>query len=203
MVAACSRSEARVNEFFARMRYNPIVARGSGRSPLAARNGYVTGGNGKTMQNQPAIPVSTSPDGRRSAPRYALRLAASGAAAEQTFSACVRSISTTGLALEAEPPLTRGIHAEIDLPGNGPTAFTVVWQNGDLSGCAFDAPIPASVVSATRLKGYPESGEISVSVPMLLTAERRRWRGTVRLAIAIGAGLGAWAIAIGGIAALI
>lgn len=155
------------------------------------------------MQNQPAIPVKTSPDSRRGAARYALRLTASGAAADDIFSVCVRSISTTGLALEANPPLTRGTRAEIDLPGHGATAVTVMWQNGDLSGCAFDSPIPTSVVSATRLKGYPESGEIAVSAPMILTAERRRWRGTVRLAIAIGAGLGAWALAIGGVAALI
>jgi hypothetical protein len=155
------------------------------------------------MQKQPAIPVSSSLDGRRSAPRYALRLTASGAAADNAFSVCIRSISTTGLAFEADPPLARDVRAEIDLPGLGATAVTVVWQNGNLSGCAFDAPIPASVVSATRLKGYPESGEFAVSAPMILTAERRRWRGTVRLAIAIGAGLGAWALAIGGVAALI
>lgn len=155
------------------------------------------------MQKQASIPVGSSPESRRRAPRYALRLATSGAASDHGFSVFIRSISTTGLAFEADPPLARDVRAEIDLPGLGAAAVTVVWQNGNLSGCAFDAPIPASVVNATRLKGYPESGEFAISTPVFLTAQRRRWRGTVRLAIAIGAGLGAWGLMIGGVAALI
>ena len=149
------------------------------------------------MQDQQATQALEG-GSRRYAPRYALHLPASGADAGTSFDACIRTISTTGLSIEASTDLETGGRAEIDLPGNGLTPVTVIWRDGRLSGCIFDAPITKSIVAATRLKGDPVSQVPAAAAPMATSAELtgtdRRWSGSARLLIAISAALAAWAI---------
>ena len=142
-------------------------------------------------------------DNRRGAPRYALRLPATAADAEADFDVCIRSIAVGGLAFETDAELATGSRAMVDLPDRGATGVRVIWRNGQLYGCAFDEPIPASVVSATRLKGYPEAGEQApAGSALVLTGRPRIWPGAVRLAIALGGAAAAWGLVLVGINAL-
>ena len=154
--------------------------------------------DGVRMQNQMSAKTSAIRN-RRYAPRYAVRLPASGSDGASAFEVCIRSISATGLSIEAPIELKVGRTFEIELPGAGPTPARVMWSDGFIGGCVFETPLPKAVVSATRLKGYPVSADAPVadSAPtdVLLVDEGPRWSGLVRLPVAFAAGLGAWAMA--------
>src|SRR6476469_7995628 len=93
---------------------------------------------------QTALPLEG--DNRRYASRRALRLGAT--LTDSGVEVIIRDLSPTGLLLESGQPLTTGETLLVDLPERGPTAASVVWSSGQYYGCAFEASIPAAVVSA-------------------------------------------------------
>lgn len=144
---------------------------------------------------------------RRYAPRYALRLLSQGTDQANSFDVCIQSISVTGVSIEVPLELAVGSRVEIALPGSGATQATVIWSDGMLSGCLFDAPISSGVLSAARLKGYPVTAESAVEgselLSSLLVSDARRWPGSVRLALVAVAAIAAWGLVAGIVSALI
>lgn len=158
-----------------------------------------------TMPVQPLIRTENA-DNRRYAPRYTVRVPASGSDGIAAFKVCIQSISTTGFSIEAPVELKVGSPIEIDLPGAGPTPARVMWSNGMTSGCVVEEPLDKSVVSATRLKGEPVAAEappVESSPPeIVLETQPQRWPGAVRVVFVLGAGAAAWALVLAAITAL-
>ncbi|MCB2080197.1 MAG: helix-turn-helix transcriptional regulator [Novosphingobium sp.] len=91
--------------------------------------------------------------GRPRPQRRTLRLEAEGALASgDAASVLVHNVSETGLLLECSTPLAVGEWMDIELPEAGATRANVIWTSGGLSGCAFEQPISAAVLSAAQLR---------------------------------------------------
>jgi len=132
---------------------------------------------------------------RRYAARYPVRLPASGTDAASSFDACIRSISATGMSIDASSEFKVGDVIEIDLPGVGPTSAKVMWSDGAVVGCKFDTPLDRSVLSSIRLNSYPASASMNCggSAVVLVDADQR-WSGPARLAVVVSAALAAWCL---------
>lgn len=140
---------------------------------------------------------------RRYAPRYAFRLLSQGIVQADSFEVCLQSISITGASIEAPVELAVGSRVELVLPGAGSTLATVVWSDGQFSGCLFDTPISRATLSAARLKGGPvtadDASEAAELPADLLLSEPQRLPGAWRLGIAVGAALGTWGLIAGAV----
>ena len=86
----------------------------------------------------------------RSAPRYSLRLGSvvDGSDAPAT----IHDLSLTGLLIETSDALVTGERLLVDIPQQGLTAATVIWNSGRFFGCEFDGALPAAALSAARLR---------------------------------------------------
>ncbi|WP_069309232.1 PilZ domain-containing protein [Porphyrobacter sp. LM 6] len=135
---------------------------------------------------------------QRSATRYAIHFLADGLAPQRSFDVCIRSISADGLAIETSTELRIGTEFELTLPISGPTKAKVVWNNGTISGCLFEAPLDMAVLSAVRLKAHPAcAGGARLNEPlstMVQLAAPERWPRRVRVAIHILGPLTIWAL---------
>ena len=87
---------------------------------------------------------------RRYAPRRHLQLGSvvHGSGAD----AIIHDLSVTGLLLETSGELEIGERLFVEVPEGGPTPATVVWSSGRFFGCEFENAIPASSISAARLR---------------------------------------------------
>ncbi|MDP2129403.1 MAG: PilZ domain-containing protein [Erythrobacter sp.] len=149
------------------------------------------------MNKSRSLDPATGASNRRYAPRYAVRLPATGTDAASSFDACVNSISSTGMSIQAPIELKVGDVIEIDLPSAGLTSATVIWSDGAVGGCKFVTPLERSVLSSIRLNSYPTSDSMNgcASAVELVDADRR-WAGSTRLALIISAALAAWSLVV-------
>ena len=91
--------------------------------------------------------------GRRQ-PRRSLRLEASGVLpGGLDANVTVHNISAAGLLIETAQQMDVGEVLAIDLPNTGPVGVEVVWQSGQLYGCAFEQALGEAALAATQLRG--------------------------------------------------
>ncbi len=91
---------------------------------------------------------------QRAAPRRTLYLETSGVMpGGLEANVTVHNLSAAGLLIETIIPLSTGEGFTIDLPEAGPVAARVVWDSGDLYGCAFEQAIGAATMAAASLQG--------------------------------------------------
>ena len=90
--------------------------------------------------------------GSRSSARRKLRLEVQGVQHGVGIAVLLHDISTSGLLIESEASLAIGEPIDIELPHAGPVAAKVIWTNGRLFGCRFDAPISQAALSAAELR---------------------------------------------------
>lgn len=100
-------------------------------------------------------PADPRTDQRRHA-RRALRLETSGTLPDGIdANVTVHNISPAGLLIETELPLDRGEVLAIDLPQLGPVGAEIVWESGELYGCAFQQALGEAALAAAELRGSP------------------------------------------------
>jgi len=89
--------------------------------------------------------------GQRSQPRRALLLETSGLLpGGLEANVRIHNLSASGLLLETGLDLAEGDSLAIELPESGPVEAEVVWQSDRLFGCAFNEPLPRSVLAAAQ-----------------------------------------------------
>lgn len=94
-------------------------------------------------------------EGRRQ-PRRALRLETSGVMPSGLeANVTLHNISAAGLLLETRLPLAVGEVLAIDLPDLGPVGAEIVWQSGQLFGCAFEQALGEAQLAAAELRAGP------------------------------------------------
>ena len=64
----------------------------------------------------------------------------------------LHNISSTGGLIEAEHPLQMDQHISILVQEDQPVTATIIWASWPLYGCRFQNPLPASVLSALKLR---------------------------------------------------
>lgn len=102
----------------------------------------------------PAAHDTDAQHDRRRQPRRALRLQTSGLMPDEAeANVTVHNISAAGLLLETEVALGKGDVLAIDLPDIGPVGAEIVWQSGNLFGCAFEQALGEAVLAAAQLRG--------------------------------------------------
>lgn len=100
----------------------------------------------------PAPSPTTGPD-NRAADRRALLLETSGLLPSGlAANVIVHNISAAGLLLETQLPLARGEHLTMHLPETGAVIAVIVWQSGNLFGCAFERALGESTLAAVQLR---------------------------------------------------
>lgn len=102
----------------------------------------------------PTVPRSN----RRYAPRRVLRLGTQ--LHESDARVVIQDLSATGLLIETGDGLAVEDRLLVELPRYGPAAATVVWQDGRLFGCKFDAAIPSAAISAAVLLSPPGDQQV-------------------------------------------
>jgi hypothetical protein len=156
------------------------------------------------------LKYSSSAD-ERGAERYRLLLPAS---AEEPGSGLidiiVHDLSTSGILIETQAPLSVGSEILLDIPGAGSVSATVAWNSGNFFGGEFQTPLSPSAVTtafaASRVVwpnfttsssadrgGFPVKENIAppqVSPP--LADEQTRHPLQVRLRIIVGVSLLLW-----------
>ncbi|MBC7158522.1 MAG: PilZ domain-containing protein [Porphyrobacter sp.] len=139
----------------------------------------------------------------RSGERRQLRLDVAGAAGEG--STILRNVSRTGVMLEATPPLAIGQRVDIALPELGTRTLTVLWNNGTLYGCRFDAPIKEAAISAALLRAEPLSPTEALQVPPRQhpLPETEKYSLRTRAAIILGSAVAGWGILIAAALAIV
>ena len=91
---------------------------------------------------------------QRAAPRRTLYLETSGVMpGGHEANVTIHNLSAAGLLIETIIPLASGEGITIDLPETGAVAARVVWESGDLYGCAFETAISAATLAAASLRG--------------------------------------------------
>ncbi len=105
------------------------------------------------LETQLATQTEGQIEGRRQS-RRSLRLETSGrmpdgAAANVT----VHNLSAAGLLLETDLALGVGEVLAVDLPDIGPVGAQIVWQSGELFGCAFEQALGEAALAAAQLRG--------------------------------------------------
>lgn len=94
-------------------------------------------------------------EGRRQS-RRALRLETSGSLpGGSEANVTIHNISAVGLLLETQSPLNVGETLSVDLPNVGPVGAEIVWESGQLFGCAFQQALGEASLAAAQLRGAP------------------------------------------------
>lgn len=102
---------------------------------------------------------SPATDNRRH-PRRALRLETRGTLPDGiAANVVVHNISVAGLLIETELSLAVGETLAIDLPDAGPVGAEIVWESGNLFGCAFQQALGEAALAAAQLRADPAAGE--------------------------------------------
>ena len=100
--------------------------------------------------------IDTNPsriEGRRQ-PRRSLRLETSGVLpGGLDANVTVHNISAAGLLIETAQQMVVGEVLAIELPNAGPVGVEVVWQSGQLYGCAFEQALGEAALAAAQLRG--------------------------------------------------
>ena len=92
-------------------------------------------------------------EGRRQ-PRRALQLETSGSLpGGASANVTVHNISAAGLLLQTDQTLLVGEVLSLDLPEIGPVGAEIVWQSGELYGCAFEQALGEAALAAAQLRG--------------------------------------------------
>ncbi len=65
----------------------------------------------------------------------------------------IHNLSMSGMLLETDAELANGESLSVELPEIGSVSATVVWQSGDLFGCAFDQNLNEAALAAASLRG--------------------------------------------------
>ncbi|EAQ28243.1 hypothetical protein NAP1_11628 [Erythrobacter sp. NAP1] len=98
-------------------------------------------------------PSPDAAEGRRH-PRRSLYLETSGSLpGGASANVTVHNISAAGLLLQTELSLDVGEVLSIDLPELGPVGAEIVWQSGELYGCAFEQALGEAALAAAQLRG--------------------------------------------------
>lgn len=112
----------------------------------------------------------------RRQPRRALRLETSGfLPGGQAANVTVHNISAAGLLIETAVPIAAGEVLAIDLPDIGPVGAEIVWQSGQLFGCAFEQALGEAALAAAQLRG--DAGVAIGAEPQTRKAEPSRHIG--------------------------
>lgn len=135
---------------------------------------------------------------QRYAPRYEIRFPVQTSVGDVDCKGYIRSVSLTGMSIEASTRLNVGDKIEVILPGSAPVAATIIWSDGMTGGCSFDRPLSKSVLSSVRLKGYPIGADAhtgdNLGSAMTLTDWADRWPGIARFSSLITASVASWAL---------
>ena len=138
-------------------------------------------------------PETPEAKGLRQATRRALRLETSGVLpGGLEANVTIHNISTAGLLIETDVPLTSGDRLEIDLPQAGLVDAVIVWDSGQLFGCAFERALGNAAMAATQLraptvpKAFPRSTRESAE-PFGTRLNRLRRERSMTLADIAGA----------------
>ena len=107
------------------------------------------------MALQAHLELNQARDGRSQARKKLRLLTEARSARGGAVEVQILDISTTGLLVQADLPLEQDETLEIELPGAGSHQARIMWSGDKFFGCAFEAPIPSSAVSAALLKGLP------------------------------------------------
>ena len=91
-------------------------------------------------------------EGRRHS-RRALRLETSGRLEDYEANVTVHNVSAAGLLIETDLPISVGEVLAIDMPDIGPVGAEIVWESGDLYGCAFEQALGEAALAAAQLRG--------------------------------------------------
>lgn len=107
-------------------------------------------------------PQPVNLDGRRQV-RRALRLETKGSPGGSggdgvEANVTVHNLSTAGLLLETELPLSVGDMLAVGLPDIGPVGVEIVWASGHLYGGAFEQALGEAALAAAQLRGEPQIG---------------------------------------------
>ena len=107
-------------------------------------------------------------EGRRQ-PRRSLRLETSGVLpGGLDANVTVHNISVAGLLIETAQQMAVGEVLAIDLPNTGPVGVEVVWQSGQLYGCAFEQALGEAALAAAQLRGTAAAATTAQgSVPVI------------------------------------
>lgn len=98
-------------------------------------------------------PSPEAAEGRRHS-RRSLYLETSGSLpGGASANVTVHNISAAGLLLQTGLPLNVGEVLSIDLPELGPVGAEIVWQSGELYGCAFEQALGEAALAAAQLRG--------------------------------------------------
>jgi transcriptional regulator with XRE-family HTH domain len=111
-----------------------------------------------------AIDAVFQQDDERGSARRTLRLGVGGRLGDASaIAATVRNISASGLLIDTPAPLAEGDRFTLDLPEAPDAVATVVWSDGSLFGCRFDAPLSSAALSAAELRGEPTDPDAQAS----------------------------------------
>jgi len=114
----------------------------------------------------PHIPDHRFAD-RRSDVRWHVELIVSAGPAHDRSRVVVRNLSETGLLLQTNAGLEVGETILVDLPGARSIKARVRWHRESCFGCAFDTPLPSSIISAALLKAPVDGIQPRPSEPAL------------------------------------
>ena len=108
----------------------------------------------KAHLEQSSLPASG--EDRRQTERRALFLEASGTLpGGLEANVLIHNISPSGLLLETEMALAAEELLILDLPEAGAVRAVVVWQSGELFGCAFEQALDQAALAAVELRSDP------------------------------------------------
>lgn len=105
------------------------------------------------------LPARFERDARSSLPRFTLLLDAQVKADGREADVLVHDLSQEGLRIECAIDLDVGDAIDIDLSEQHRIRAHVMWHDGNVYGCRFDAPISAAALGAARLRSaLPDRG---------------------------------------------
>ncbi|BDI59546.1 helix-turn-helix domain-containing protein [Qipengyuania nanhaisediminis] len=128
------------------------------------------------MASSPALRAHLDPPSQiegRNQPRRALRLETRGSLTSgEDANVTVHNISAAGLLIETQASLETGERLAIDMPEFGPVGAEIVWQSGQLYGCAFEQALGEAALAAAELRGDPRDTPIADHGPARFERER-------------------------------
>lgn len=111
--------------------------------------------------------ADAKPDRRRH-PRRALRLETNGRVEDFEANVTVHNLSAVGLLIETELPLDVGEVLSINMPDIGPVGAEIVWESGNLFGCAFEQALGEAALAAALLRGDVPGAKVAQKPPQVL-----------------------------------
>ncbi len=124
-------------------------------------------------------PGDSPSNSQRGAPRRALRLEASGLAADGAeANVTIHNISAAGLLIETALDLATGEQLALDLPEAGIVAAVIVWRSERLYGCAFERALGSAALAAAQLQGFAPGAPPTASFPQRAPAAAQDPLGT-------------------------